>query len=280
MPKLRKHQSTQRTKMLLVGDNGTGKTSALAGLVKSGQRLFIADFDNGLDPLLDLLTDEEKDRVVFETLKDPLSLKGGQPTLAGRKPKAWPRFSKLLERWKDDEEDYGGIEDWGPETTLVVDSLTYQGHAALWKVLADKKRLGKPKRIQDWGDAIELQETAIALVTDERVKCNVVLTAHLAQLTQDEDEEEDNPSPKNQKRYPTVLGKKLPPRVGSYFNTVCMTKTKGAGSKVRRVVKTTPDPDVDVKVPAIETDLPGELPVKDALPTIFNTLQGKGNSSN
>lgn len=276
MATLQSHQSRTCTKALLVGDNGTGKTSALAGLANAGYRLFIQDFDNGLDPLTELVDEDKQENVHFETFRDKVKLKGGTPSLEGGKAEAWAKSSKALDRWVDSEtgEDFGGVRDWGPNDVLVVDSLTYEGHAALWKVLADKSRLGKSKRIQDWGDAIELQETKLAMVTDQDIKCNVVLIAHLAQLSHDEDDEDD-PGPVNQKRYPTVLGKKLPPRVGSYFNTVVQAKTKGAGAKVRRVIKTTPDPDVDVKVPAIKTKLPSELGVEDALPTLFKKLQRK-----
>jgi hypothetical protein len=277
MATLKSHQSRSSTKALLVGDNGTGKTSSLAALANAGYRLFIQDFDNGLDPLTELVDEDKQENVHFETFRDRVKLKGGKPYLEKGKAEAWAKSSKMLDHWVESEtgEDFGSVRDWGPNDVLVVDSLTYEGHAALWKVLADKSRLGKSKRIQDWGDAIELQETKLAMLTDPEVKCNVVLIAHLAQLSQDEDEDEDDPAPANQKRYPTVLGKKLPPRVGSYFNTVIQAKTKGAGSKVRRVIKTTPDPDVDVKVPLIKTDLPAELPVGEALPKLFEKLQRK-----
>jgi len=45
-------------KMLVVGESGTGKTGALASLAKAGYNLKIADFENGLDPLIAELRDD------------------------------------------------------------------------------------------------------------------------------------------------------------------------------------------------------------------------------
>jgi hypothetical protein len=55
VPQATKHQSHRTTKLLNLGDAGSGKTGALASLAKAGQRLIILDFDNGLDILIGLL---------------------------------------------------------------------------------------------------------------------------------------------------------------------------------------------------------------------------------
>ena len=282
MATLTQHQSQDRSKLMIVGDNGTGKTSLLASLARAGYRLFIQDFDDGLDIMAMLLQDEPEalERVHYVTLKDRFKFKNGSPIVS--EPKAFSQSMKLLNKWVDPDtgEDFGSVEDWGPNDVLVVDSATFQGKAALNYTLWKNGRLEKPKRIQDWGDAIERQETMFALVTDDAIKCNVVVMAHLAQQSNDKDEDDEEQGTTVQgttKRYPTVLGKKLPPQVGSYFNTVVQTKSKGAGTKTRRVIQTTPDPDVDVKVPVI-SGLPNELPVADGLPKLFNMLQGKKES--
>ena len=49
MPNLSKHQSSEFTKLLLMGDSKSGKTGALASLVLAGYKLRILDFDNGLE---------------------------------------------------------------------------------------------------------------------------------------------------------------------------------------------------------------------------------------
>ena len=244
--------------------------------------MFIQDFDDGLDILATLLADdpEAQKRVNYVTLKDRFKFENGSPIVS--EPKAFSQSMKLLNKWVDPDtgEDFGSVEDWGPNDVLIIDSATFQGKAALNYTLWKNGRLKKPKRIQDWGEAIERQETVFALITDDSIKCNVIVNAHLAQQSndQDDDDEEQGTTVQGtQQRYPTVLGKKLPPHVGSYFNTVVQTKAKGQGNKVRRVIQTTPDPDVDVKVPVIQ-GLPGELSVSDGLPKLINMLQGKKES--
>ena len=97
MPKLENHQSTNITKMLLVGDSGSGKTGALASLAKAGFNLRIIDVDAGLDVLSNLLRDpsspygkEALARVEFETVTDPMRVSGGK--LIPAKATVWQRY--------------------------------------------------------------------------------------------------------------------------------------------------------------------------------------------
>ena len=57
MPSLANHQSNEFTKLLIEGDSGSGKTGALASLVKAGYKLRILDMDNGLDALKQTIHD-------------------------------------------------------------------------------------------------------------------------------------------------------------------------------------------------------------------------------
>ena len=51
MSSLADHQSSELTKVLVIGDSKSGKTGALTSLVAAGYKLRILDFDNLLDPL-------------------------------------------------------------------------------------------------------------------------------------------------------------------------------------------------------------------------------------
>ena len=54
MTSFKDHISTQRAKLMIVGDSGSGKTASLASLANAGYNVRILDFDDGLDipPLL------------------------------------------------------------------------------------------------------------------------------------------------------------------------------------------------------------------------------------
>ena len=47
MANISKHISADVTKLLLVGDSGSGKTAALAALANAGKNLRILDYDDG-----------------------------------------------------------------------------------------------------------------------------------------------------------------------------------------------------------------------------------------
>lgn len=285
MAKLSDHHSKTRARIMVVGDSGTGKTVALAGLANAGMRLFILDFDDGLDALRKYIKPEFHGNVEYELLRDKMRVNPAGPLVLGT-PEAFSKAMNALDRW---------IKDTGPDDVIVVDTLTNMGAAAMNWVLHLGKRWGQKqlKRPRDWLSAMDRQEAAIAELTGPDVKANVVVNAHLAWLGDDDggsdkdDDEEGTAavlaaaaggssgfrSALNSKRYPSALGKKLPPRIATYFNCVVQTKTIGAGPNARRVIRTVPEPDVDIKVPVLPGKLPAELPVGDGLLRILNAIR-------
>lgn len=279
MPKLSEHQSNNRARIMVVGDSGTGKTVALAALANAGMRLFILDFDDGLDALKKYVKPAFLDNIEYETLKDKMRVNPSGPLVLGT-PTAFSTAMMLLDRW---------IKEAGENDVIVVDTLTNMGAAAMNWVLHLGKRWGQKqlKRPRDWGAAMDRQEAAIQELTGPDVKANVIVNAHLAWLGSDEgnsdpDDDGDGDKPSGAptmratietKRYPSALGKKLPPRIATYFNCVVQTKTIGAGPRAKRVIRTVPESDVDIKVPVLPGKLPAELPLEDGLLRILNAIR-------
>jgi len=273
MGTLDQHHSKDRARIMVVGDSGTGKTAALAGLANAGKRLFILDFDDGLDILRALVKPEFLTNIVYETLRDRVRVNPAGPYVAGM-PTAFNQAMAALEKW---------ITVTQPGDVIVVDTLTHMGAAAMNWTLALNKRWGKQVRPRDWGQAMQRQEAAIQELTGPDIKADVIVNAHLAILSDgggDDDEEETAegaPKPARRavdwKRYPSALGKKLPPRIATYFNCVVQTQVIGAGARAKRVIRTVPEPDVDIKVPVLPGKLPTELPLEDGLLRIINTIK-------
>ena len=109
MPMFKDHTVSSRTKLLLVGDSGSGKTGSLASLANAGYNLRIADFDNGLDVLVNYLEPEALDRVHYFTFRDSL-----------KTASAYNEFVKKLESWKDDSVDFGSVKEWGDKDVLAA----------------------------------------------------------------------------------------------------------------------------------------------------------------
>lgn len=282
MPPLSQHQSTKATKLLLIGDSGGGKTGALASLASAGYNLRIADLDNGLDILRNLLTASNSvykkdavDRVNYITLTEHMKDVNGK--LVPKAATVWPRLVKLLQNWKEEElgpdgktlvtvpgSNFGPITSWGEQDVLVIDSLTMASTAALNYTLYMNGRLGQQVQQSDWYHAQNLVESLLQMLFDDGVRCNVIINCHITYL-----ETEGGMT----RGYPNTLGKALPPKVGAYFNTILGIKSTGTGASMSRKLVTTTMGVIDLKNTA-PLNVPKELPIETGLADYFKIVRG------
>jgi len=260
-------------KLLLLGNSGVGKTGALGSLAEAGYRIFLYDFDNGHQILLDstVLKPEFRKNVFVKVFTD--KLKDAKGTVDGM-PTAFPHFIDNLNAWREIKvpgkpavlgpdgktvvsaavppvvDDLGNPGTWGPKDIVVIDSLTFMGHAALRYVLFLNNHIGKPPQLQHWGEAIRMQEDVIARLYAEQVKCNVIILGHLMPL-------EDANEGGIVRLWPSALGKKFPPKIGRYFNNVWEIKKKVMGQKIMRTLHTSATFQSDLK-----STKPGKMPTE------------------
>lgn len=238
MPALSHHHAAAVTKLLLIGDSGSGKTSALASLARAGYKLRIADFDNGTDILANLLAKEPEAlaNVVYEPLTDKLVASNGETRLANVQRSAFKRGLDLFTHWKMPETtgpngekfeayDLGKPADWGPDTVLVVDSLTMFSNAA--QRYTDTMMPAKDKRMAIY-NAQQYIEQTLAMLYSDAVTCNVIVLAHVKEIT---DEDGDV-----QEAYAASIGTALSKKIGAYFNNVAsVTMNLKGGNEVRTI---------------------------------------------
>lgn len=265
MPKLTSHAESSAIKMLFIGDSGTGKTGALTSLVKAGYSLVILDFDNGLDILVNMLreepnADELLSRVTYETCTDKFKSVGGQLVPDGQ-PKAFTKAMKLLTSWKTEDEDLGPASTWDDKTILVTDSLTMMSNAAFRYV--DFINNFKDPR-QTYGETMKLIESALGMLYSDSIKCNVIITSHIAYI-----DAEDGMT----KGYPSSVGKALSPKIPRYFNTILQAKIKGGGANAKRVISTVPDGSIQVKTATAPGKLPKEMELATGLAEFFKAAK-------
>lgn len=271
MPTLADHRARKPVKLLNVGDSGTGKTGAIASLIDAGYKVRILDFDNGLDVLPFHVKDKNKlSNVNYLTITEQMQMSQFGPVPKNLAPKAFSRGMKMLDHWKYTDKDTGEVVDFGPITKwdddciLVIDSLTMMSTAALyWARGISSSLTQKYVRQDDWQLAMNAIEGMLGMLYEEEVRCNVILKSHLVPIGEDE----------NEKFFPSTLGKKLPPKVGRYFNTMVLTKAIGTGQSVKRVIRTVPESKVACKVPV--QGLKEELPISNGLLTIFKAVKGE-----
>lgn len=271
MPTLANHQSNSATKLLLIGDSGSGKTGALASLALAGYNLRILDFDNGLDILSHFIKKGDTtnkniiSNVIYETLTDKHKAVAGKTVIDGI-PQAFQRGMNLLTEWKvggDNPYNLGKITAWGSKDVLVIDSLTFCSEAAMRHVLAINGRGSNPPQIQDWGEAMRMIEGMLGLLYSSAISCNVIVTAHIAFLG-----DEGGMT----RGYPSTLGQKLPPKVGRYFNSVLMARAIGAGAAAKRKIITRSEGLIELKNSA-PTEVPAMLDLGTGLAEFFKLTQ-------
>lgn len=254
MPTLDNHQSSNFTKLIYIGDSGTGKTGSLVSLLAAGYNLKILDMDNGLDALVHYAREECPDKlanVEFETYRDEYRATKAGPMIKGS-PKAFVEALTKLTEWSE-------VND--PNTIFVLDSGSAFGRAA-FEWAKGMNPMSKDPR-QWYFAAQQAVESTIAMLTGEAFHMNVIVISHVnyKELVEGEN-----------KGYPNFVGSALGPVIPKYFNTLILAETIGAGKNTKRRIKTLPTGVINLKVasPKIES----ELPLETGLATILKTLKG------
>lgn len=253
MANLASHTSDKVIKLLLLGSSGAGKTGLLGSLAKD-YRLFIADFDNGLDILKDpkVIDPQYHKNVFFKTYYDKAQIIGNQlrPTASG-----FQQFVIDMGDWKEEGKSVGNIYTWKETDIFIIDSFTFLGNMISNQVLQLAGRLGQKAQLQDYGNAMDAQESILETLYNPAVQCNVIVTSHIQY-------QGDEANPSQQKGVPSAIGKKLGPKVARYFNNVVQVVKSGTGSNVKREIYTAATYNMDLKVskpskvpPVMEADL-------------------------
>ena len=267
MPSLTDYSTQKPIKMLNVGDSGKGKTGALASLAKAGFNLRILDYDNGLGILAELLKSDPAAaaRIHFESCLDNYTSVGGKILTKGI-PTAFTKGLSLLTHWKTkDGVDLGPVSSWTKKDVLVIDTLTHLSNSALIYVLAINNRSGEHPWQSDWGQAMDMVEGTLKLLYSDNIKCHVIVNAHITFVGEELDKTGKVIKPGTP--HPNTLGKKLPPKVGQYFNTMLQCDTTGYGSTLRRIIRTQPTGDLGIKCEIL--GVPKELPLESGLAEFF-----------
>lgn len=269
MPSLSTHQSNSFTKLLLLGDAKSGKTGSLVSLVKAGYKLRILDLDNLLDILkykIIELCPEHLDSVEFRSVRDKYKASDNGTVVDG-KPKAWTESLKLLNRWKYTDEtsgqeiDYGNPAEWGPDTILVIDSLSRWCDSAydFHESIVPKGKSGDYDGRAVYGNAQDDVEKQLAMLTSNTVKTNVIVIAHGTYM--------DMPDG-TKKIYPQGVGQKLSPKIPQYFPNYIRYKNRAG----KRTIQLESDAMIDL-ANTRPNALNKELPIETGLADFFQALR-------
>lgn len=216
MPSYADHPVTSRVKLLLLGDSGQGKTGGLASLANEGFKVHVLDVDRGLDVVSEYINPDKIGNLDYV----PVNNKD-----AG----AWKAVQEhLFKAWDGKEGE--NVYSWGAEDVLVIDSATFLCDMCHTSVLQDHKIAFDAAKYDRgyWNVTAKRFEALISNLMEEKVKCNIILTAHLRYL-------EDEKTGATQLA-PSFLGRQLPSILPRYMNN--MWKVEKDATKKELIYKT------------------------------------------
>lgn len=283
MPRFDEDYSATPVKVLVAGDQGTGKTGLLASLALAGYSLRILDYDNGSKIIRSILMNKDKSalkNVYAEVCTDQFKNINGR--LTPKSAKAWARGARLLSSWSIGKEgepghyDLGPVTSWTDKEVLVVDSLTHMGHAAMRFHLSLNGRLGQHPFLSDWDIVQTMIRELLAALYDDEVKCNVVVTTHIDWREKEIWNEKKTMVIDRElvSGHPMAPGKKLSPQVGSYFNDLLQVVVEGTGSARKHKLVTVPPSVLNLKTSSPFT-VKKSYPIETGLADFFKDIRGE-----
>lgn len=253
------HHSADTTKVLLIGDSGSGKTGSLVSLIEAGYKLRILDLDNGLDSLVAFARHQCPDKLInveYETRRDAYKPSPMGPIISGM-PKAFVDSLKLMTTWPDETKPA----EWGPEYIFIIDSLTAMGRMAFEWAKGMNPTSKDPR--QWFYTAQRAVEDVIAMVSSEGFNTNVIIISHITYL-----ELADG----TQRGYPSAVGTALSKHVAKYFNTLLLCESRSSGDNVKRLIHTLPTSLIDLKNPA-PFQMDKSYPIAEGMAKVFEKLR-------
>lgn len=265
MPTLSSSLSSDPVKLMIVGHSGAGKTSSLISLVEAGYKLRILDMDKGLEFLAQLVMERCPDKIgniSYMTFRDVMKTSPAGMIVKGT-PKAFTGAVQALDLWEDGTK----AEDWGPDTVIVLDSLTRMGRAAFLWAKQMNPQFNDPRLW--YNPAQEAVESVIANLTGETISANVIVITHIA-VQEDKDEKG---RVVRETLFPSAIGKALGPKLPQYFNTILVAETTGVGQNTKRQFRTYPTGELSwVKFPKLK--VAATYPIDTGLRDLFDQLRG------
>lgn len=218
-------------KGLVVGETGVGKSGMLASLLDDGYKIRVLDFDAGVDPVIGYVRNKANlANLNYVTLRDEFKIAGSYVKV--NKAPAFQHGMALLEG-KQEWEEFGAVETWGPDCILVLDTLGSAAKSSFNMVLQangivqPSGNRGGPEQ-SHYGTAQDNVERILMNLTNPNlVPCHVIVNAHWTY---------QEVGTGLVKPYPETIGKALNPTVGRKFNNQFSVSIK-AGERLIHVVK-------------------------------------------
>ena len=282
-------------RMFITGYPGSGKTGSIAGLLDAGFKVRVLDFEGNTTPITHFAEDRGLNNLDVQTLQDAMRKDDKNRIVPAGIPTAFNNALTLMTHWKGKEADGTefdlGIpaQDWGPDTVLVVDSLTALGEAALRRATTMRNETPSSREIKTWGIASDDQSSFLKMIGSKRNRFHVVVIAHLQMIGPDDFIKLNDSKSANKailddkmdaiangmigtKLFPVAVTKNLSQNIHKEYPILLKAERAFVAGQERRFLYTTSGLELDTKFPA---KAPNRVPVEDGLPKLFELLGAK-----
>lgn len=233
--------SDEYTKFFYVGDSSTGKTGSLVSLVAAGYKLRILDMDAGISILSAYVKKQCPDKLAnvdVVQFRDKFGMKQDGSVGVTGSPKAFSNAIKTLDKWPtSDPAVFETPKEFGPDTFLVIDTLTTLGKAAMAWAEGMNPTAKDPR--QWYFGAQQAIENIVAMLMGPDFKTNVIICTHISSRDLEDGMKKGFPA--------SGAGTALGPTLAKYCNTMVLAETSGFGENTKRWIKTTPTGYIDLK---------------------------------
>lgn len=262
MPSLRQFHDSPSIKMLLIGESKSGKTSALASLVRAGYSLFIGDFDGNLDYLAHDLGKTDPallDRVVYKTFRDKTKIDRNRDVIIDGRAEAFDGWVSMLDKGIDlpDGTPSGPARDLSTSWVVVLDSLWSCGRAAFFE--HQKMQPSKDPRKNFYG-AGQMILSMLDAFKDPDFHPHVIVISHMTLVELDEG---------RSRFFPSAIGKAICVDIPKVFPRMLVVEIRGQGKNQKRIISTVPTDMIAAASALPEGAIPAALPLETGLADYF-----------
>ena len=249
-----------------IGYPGSGKTGALASLLNVGYKVRVLDFEGNFQPLIGFADERGLANLDVITFQDRFRNGDKYMEVIGI-PEAFNNSMRMLQEWKYKDEDgteinLGKSAEWGPDTILVVDSLT--SLAMTIKSRAMKMNNKTPANMTSavWGHMVADLEKFIDTLKADHRRHHLIINTHKQILGPSDFIQQGDDEEVKEKKLEMIKEGMIPPRIypvsvtkpnsqnvhGMLPTMLEFEKVTKLGQDVR-LINTVAGPQIDVKIP-------------------------------
>lgn len=278
---------------LIVGWPGSGKTGSVCALLNAGYKVRMIDFEGNYAPLTAFTDPRGLANLDILTFQDRYHDNGSYLEPIGI-PSAFNDALKALQEWKYADANgqivnLGKSADWGPDTVVVVDSLTALGEACFRRARKMMNKTPRNTTAAVWGAAVDDQIHFLQKLNAETNRYHVVVLGHLQMIgpqapMSSKDEESEVKDLKMQaaveaadllptRLYPRAVTKNASMAIHKEFPTMLLAERRVRLHKTVRVLTHQAGTELDLKFPVKNPEI--EYPIETGLASIFEKLGAK-----